>query len=142
MLSGRYAGRVRWPIERSGIRTGLDSSHFSHERSLAYNGPLTRAGPNLSQSADHVKGTKEFDRIYRMLKPGSPERRMVDSSLDKLKLNMMAGDKIQRPQWPRIMLESTASAISGSSTCQEVRGWSTHCSQRTACGSLLCWRCS
>ena len=24
---------------------------------------------------------------------------MVDSSLDKLKLNMMAGDKIQRPQW-------------------------------------------
>ena len=54
----------------------------------------------MSQSADHVKGTKEFDRIYRMLKPGSPERRMVDSSLDKLKLNMMAGDKIQRPQWP------------------------------------------
>jgi len=53
----------------------------------------------LSQSADHVKG-KEFDRIYRMLKPGSPEKRMVDSSLDQLKLNMMAGDKIQRPQWP------------------------------------------
>ena len=25
---------------------------------------------------------------------------MVDSALDKLKLNMMAGDKIQRPQWP------------------------------------------
>ena len=54
----------------------------------------------MSQRADHVKGTKEFDRIYRMLKPGSPKRRMVDSSLDKLKLNMMAGDKIQRPQWP------------------------------------------
>jgi len=54
----------------------------------------------LSQSADHVKGTKEFDRIYRKLKPGSPERRMVDSALDKVKLNMMAGDKIQRPQWP------------------------------------------
>jgi len=25
---------------------------------------------------------------------------MVDSALDKLKLNMMTGDKIQRPQWP------------------------------------------
>lgn len=25
---------------------------------------------------------------------------MVDSALDKLKLNMMIGDKIQRPQWP------------------------------------------
>ena len=25
---------------------------------------------------------------------------MVDSALNKLKLNMMTGDKIQRPQWP------------------------------------------
>jgi len=96
----------------------------------------------LSQSAAHVKGTKEFDRIYRMLKPGSPERRMVDSSLDKLKLNMMAGTRFNGRNGPRIMLESTASAISGSSTCQEVRGWSTLCSQRMACGPLLCWRCS
>jgi len=25
---------------------------------------------------------------------------MVDSALDELKLNMMTGDKNQRPQWP------------------------------------------
>jgi len=25
---------------------------------------------------------------------------MVDSALDRLKQNMIAGDKIQRPQWP------------------------------------------
>ena len=49
----------------------------------------------MSQSADHVKGTKEFDRIYPMLKPGSPERRMVDSSLDKLKLIMVQEVKIE-----------------------------------------------
>jgi len=54
----------------------------------------------LSRPADQVKGSEEFYRIYRSLKPGSTENRMVDSALDKLKQNMMAGDKIQRPQWP------------------------------------------
>jgi len=58
----RYSERVHWLPERFGIGTALDSSHFSHERSLAYDGLLTGAGPNLSQFADHVKGTKEFDR--------------------------------------------------------------------------------
>ena len=54
----------------------------------------------MSRWAGHVKGTKEFDRIYRKLKPSSPERRVVDSAPEKVKLNMMLGDKIQRPQWP------------------------------------------
>jgi len=54
----------------------------------------------LSRPADQVKGSEEFYRIYRRLKPGSTEKRMIDSALDKLKQNMMAGDKIQRPQWP------------------------------------------
>lgn len=54
----------------------------------------------MSQQADHVKGAKEFERVYRKLRPGSAEKRMVDSALDKLKMNMMIGDKIQRPQWP------------------------------------------
>ena|SRR3989442_14950137 len=55
---------------------------------------------DLSRPADQVKGSEEFYRIYRSLKLGSAEKRMVDSALDKLKQNMMAGDKIQRPQWP------------------------------------------
>ncbi|HZY47053.1 MAG TPA: hypothetical protein VFE96_04575 [Candidatus Bathyarchaeia archaeon] len=54
----------------------------------------------MSHSADQVKGSEEFARIYRRLKPGSYEKRTVDSAMDKLKQNMMAGDKIQRPQWP------------------------------------------
>jgi len=55
--------------------------------------------PNLSHAADQVKGSREFYRLYRILKPGSPDKRMVDSALDKLKQNMMAGEKVQRPQW-------------------------------------------
>ncbi|SRR6266568_3686547 len=55
---------------------------------------------DLSRPADQVKGSEEFYRIYRNLKPSSTEKRMIDSALDKLKQNMMAGDKIQRPQWP------------------------------------------
>jgi hypothetical protein len=54
----------------------------------------------LSRPAEQVKGSQDFYQIYRKLKPGSVERRMVDSALDKLKHNMMAGEKIQRPQWP------------------------------------------
>ena len=56
--------------------------------------------PNLSHAVDQVKGSQEFYRFYRILKPGSPDKRMVDSGLDKLKQNMMAGEKVQRPQWP------------------------------------------
>ena len=55
---------------------------------------------NLSHPASQVKGSDEFYRVYRNLQRGSVEKRMVDSALDKLKQNMMAGDKIQRPQWP------------------------------------------
>ncbi len=55
---------------------------------------------DLSRPPDQVKGSEEFYRIYRNLKPSSTEKRMIDSALDKLKQNMMAGDKIQRPQWP------------------------------------------
>ena len=51
--------------------------------------------PNLSHAGDQVKGSHEF---YRLLKPGSPDKRMVDSALDKLKQNLMAGEKFQRPQ--------------------------------------------
>jgi hypothetical protein len=56
--------------------------------------------PNLSHPADQVKGSQEFYKIYQALKPGSAEKKMVDSGLDKLKQNTMAGEKIQRPQWP------------------------------------------
>ena len=41
--------------------------------------------PNLPLAADQVKGSQEFYRFYRILKPGSPDKRMVDSGLDKLK---------------------------------------------------------
>ncbi len=54
----------------------------------------------MSHRAEHVKGSEEFYRAYRSLKLSSVEKRMVDSALDKLKQNMMIGDRIQRPQWP------------------------------------------
>jgi hypothetical protein len=54
----------------------------------------------LSRPASEVKGSTEFYKTYRTLKPGSPEKKIVDSGLDKLKQNMTAGEKIQRPQWP------------------------------------------
>lgn len=54
----------------------------------------------MSHPANQVKGSDEFYRFYRDLKPGSIEKRMVDSGLDKLKQNMMVGEKLQRSHWP------------------------------------------
>jgi hypothetical protein len=54
----------------------------------------------LAHPADHVKGSGEFYRFYRGLRPGSVERRVVDSGLDELKASATAGKKIHRPQWP------------------------------------------
>lgn len=54
----------------------------------------------MSRPAEHVDGSQEFYHAYRKLSPGSLEKRMVDSALDKLKQNMMVGEKIQHPQWP------------------------------------------
>jgi len=42
----------------------------------------------LSRPASEVKGSAEFYKSYRNLKPGSPEKKMADSGLDKLKQNM------------------------------------------------------
>ncbi len=47
-----------------------------------------------------VKGSQEFYGDYQTLKPGSAEKKMVDSALDKLKQNLTAGEKIQQQQWP------------------------------------------
>ncbi len=54
-----------------------------------------RAHPGLVGPAEQVKGSQEFYQTYRKLKPGSVERRIVDSALDKLKHNMMAREKIR-----------------------------------------------
>ncbi len=54
----------------------------------------------MAHPADHVKGSDEFYRFYRGLRPGSVERRVVDSGLDELKASATAGKKIHRPQWP------------------------------------------
>src|SRR5713226_1857635 len=62
---------------------------------------LVQLRSNLSWLASEVKGSPEFYRFYSSLKPGSVERRMVDSALDALKANMTVGVKIPKPQWPR-----------------------------------------
>jgi hypothetical protein len=54
----------------------------------------------LAHPANQVKGSGEFYRFYRDLRPGSIERRIVDSGLEELKASATAGKKIQRPQWP------------------------------------------
>ncbi len=54
----------------------------------------------MAHSVNQVKGSDEFYRFYRGLRPGSVERRVVDSGLDELKASATAGKKIHRPQWP------------------------------------------
>ena len=67
---------------------------------LCYNTTLSRPVLALSSPADQVKGSEDFLKIYCRLKHGSEEKRLLDSGLDKLKLNMTLGEKTPRPQWP------------------------------------------
>ena len=54
----------------------------------------------LSRPAAEVRGSPEFSKLYRGLKPGSREKHLLDTALDTLKSNMTAGIKIQKPLWP------------------------------------------
>jgi len=54
----------------------------------------------LGLSCEPVKGSDEFYRFYCELRPGSVERRVVDSGLDELKASATAGKKTHRRQWP------------------------------------------
>jgi hypothetical protein len=48
-----------------------------------------------------VQGTNEFLRTYDSLSIDNPVRKSIDYALDRLKENLLAGDKIQKNLWPK-----------------------------------------
>lgn len=58
---------------------------------------LTRKG---LPKQNHVSGTDDFLKVYDSLSNASPLRKSIDTALDKLKEDPLAGNKVQKGLWP------------------------------------------